>query len=1556
MRTIRLGMSIMAVVLSLGSLYAQELVKNATAEGVTPLGSYRFGTIDTVNLQNGNLILEIPLLSIDGRGIDVSLSLIYNSKIWRWRDPIKPGLPPSMVLIPQRYEGLPVGWQLSIPKMRYRNLKTSYDNTYTEYTLAENGAAHNFTNELKIDTKGKIIKHLQKGYSFNSTYMTFNIPNSSPTNYIVKRDGTAIFFRGLFGRPERYPLKMKDRNGNFLSFFLGSEEGFTGDVANLITSIEDTLGRRIRFHYDDTARLSSIEYTDANGLTRNISFQYGTARIEWDGNDWGAPHQNISYDTTVLSKVILPNGLEYEFGYDLDLNQGRGQVTSAILPTGGTLRYTYGKARFPGDLLTDVAATREEIEGQTSNSWQYQYDVSELNPPPGSYPLTTSVIDPLGNQVEHTFMNTTTDGDMVEAKREIFQGSGEAAPLIRKINLSWDTNDNFPGPVSSSISAAGVCVNPRVIQETTTLYDTSPPEGQSISYNYRLNANPRYCPDGNPIEIRHRKFSGEIYIPENAVLLKKTVREYYHTTNPVYYNHNLLDLLSKETTLDASDTAVSERNYGYDNFSLATATTIHHETPLNGNYRGNLTRTITKLFSGTDVVTESYYDSFGNVIKSKDGKNNETAYAYTSNYKFAYPEAVTNPMGHQALFTYSFHTGALLHYTDANSNITEHVFDMMGRLTEIRNPDGGGSIYTYNDTLPLSITTSTKLSASQSLVSHISYDGFGRQRLTRTVDPEGDVLVETFYDALGRISKESYPYRSGESPSFSVYQYDAFGRILKVTYPDDNFIQYQYSGYLTKAFDQTGRWRELTYDPLGNLMSVNENGLNTTQYSHDVLGNLLQVIQGDRVRTFAYDSLGRLTSETHPESGTAGYVYDSNSNITRKTDSRAIVTDGSYDALDRVAAKSYSDGTPAVTYFYDGANPIGLTSQNPKGRLTGISTQRLKEAYSYDKIGRLIKEAKEIDGQRFEISYAYDLAGNIVSEIYPSGRIVSKEISTAGRVTRLRDETRARDIISGIIYAPYGAINQKIYGNGLINTISFNNRLQPARIKHGNVLDLSYDHYDSNAKNNGNVIGITDNLHAEKSTNYAYDALNRLTSAVTSTWSQSFNYDIFGNMLSKLGTGGAPTASFAYNQKNQIIGLNYDPTGNLLSDGTPSFNYDANNQIKETGIYAYIYDAEGKRVIKEKNVVPKEIKYYIYNQSGLPIAEYLKTGSGPICWKKDIIYLGLSIVQSADNPANQTCSLPPSDLVYYYHQDHLGNTRIITDQNGNIAETHDFYPFGEKIATQPQSEDKFLFTGKPRDAETGIDYFGVRYYSSTLSRWLSPENHIDLLANMATPQRWNLYVYVLNNPINLLDLEGNSDRISFFIVVDPAAENREKGLAKQLATRLSKEIDFHKTSSLQQEYYLRGEATSISFQKELEKSSMVAFLGHSHSEDGLVIGLRFHDTILDSKVNSKANILFFAACKTTADNSKIAELYGISKDTKGSALIGFSGSPKTGYMAGALQLFSRFIAQGDSVKEAVRKTNEFLINAVKKKTTRKGEEQQVFLLIIIGDPDVRLSR
>jgi hypothetical protein len=177
-------------ILFAGSLYSQEnsscLVTTPTAEGVSLLGSYRFGTIEAINLQNGIFTLNIPLLSLDGREMDTGISLIYNSRIWIWRDPIRPGALPTCSMKPQRYDGLPAGWQLNIPKMRYRRFvdSGSGSSTYTEYTLVENGAEHNFTNELKIGYSGSILNYIQKGYTYDSTYI--DLPPSQGSSPCVR--------------------------------------------------------------------------------------------------------------------------------------------------------------------------------------------------------------------------------------------------------------------------------------------------------------------------------------------------------------------------------------------------------------------------------------------------------------------------------------------------------------------------------------------------------------------------------------------------------------------------------------------------------------------------------------------------------------------------------------------------------------------------------------------------------------------------------------------------------------------------------------------------------------------------------------------------------------------------------------------------------------------------------------------------------------------------------------------------------------------------------------------------------------------------------------------------------------------------------------------------------------------------------------------------------------------------------------------------------------------------------------------------------------------------
>ena len=111
----------------------------------------------------------------------------------------------------------------------------------------------------------------------------------------------------------------------------------------------------------------------------------------------------------------------------------------------------------------------------------------------------------------------------------------------------------------------------------------------------------------------------------------------------------------------------------------------------------------------------------------------------------------------------------------------------------------------------------------------------------------------------------------------------------------------------------------------------------------------------------------------------------------------------------------------------------------------------------------------------------------------------------------------------------------------------------------------------------------------------------------------------------------------------------------------------------------------------------------------------------------------------------------------YYINDHLGNTRVVLDETGNVKETYDYHPFGmtlrENISgTQPA---RYKFTGKEQDNELGLGwyYFGARYYDPSIGRWLT----VDPLANnkpWLTP-----YHYCSNNPINRFDPDGKDDWI-----------------------------------------------------------------------------------------------------------------------------------------------------------------------------------------------------
>jgi len=111
---------------------------------------------------------------------------------------------------------------------------------------------------------------------------------------------------------------------------------------------------------------------------------------------------------------------------------------------------------------------------------------------------------------------------------------------------------------------------------------------------------------------------------------------------------------------------------------------------------------------------------------------------------------------------------------------------------------------------------------------------------------------------------------------------------------------------------------------------------------------------------------------------------------------------------------------------------------------------------------------------------------------------------------------------------------------------------------------------------------------------------------------------------------------------------------------------------------------------------------------------------------------------------------------YFYHSDHLGSSSLITDQSGAIVQHLEYVPFGETFIDERQSQSSwhtpYLFNAKERDEETGLTYYGARYYDPRTSVWLS----VDPLAEK---KPWiSSYVYCRENPINMIDPDGRDEK------------------------------------------------------------------------------------------------------------------------------------------------------------------------------------------------------
>jgi RHS repeat-associated protein len=134
------------------------------------------------------------------------------------------------------------------------------------------------------------------------------------------------------------------------------------------------------------------------------------------------------------------------------------------------------------------------------------------------------------------------------------------------------------------------------------------------------------------------------------------------------------------------------------------------------------------------------------------------------------------------------------------------------------------------------------------------------------------------------------------------------------------------------------------------------------------------------------------------------------------------------------------------------------------------------------------------------------------------------------------------------------------------------------------------------------------------------------------------------------------------------------------------------------------------------------------------------------------------------NPNNQLGTSLPNGLaedqfIFFFHPDHLGSTSFVTDRDGELYEHVGYFPFGETWVEQASNTENipYLFTGKELDQETGLYYFGARYYDPRTSVWQSADPGLGGFLGSTkgyNPVRLSLYAYGANNPLRMTDPNG----------------------------------------------------------------------------------------------------------------------------------------------------------------------------------------------------------
>jgi RHS repeat-associated protein len=869
-----------------------------------------------------------------------------------------------------------------------------------------------------------------------------------------------------------------------------------------------------RSNYDRYLRLSSstaVAAERADGQVVNFYLRSGTWTPDSDigvsltnsGSTWTLKDENDNTETYLASDgQALLQSIKMRGGYTQTLSHSGTQLTTVTDSYNRSLGFSY---------------TSDTVSSVTTP------DTLVL-----SYGYATVSSSRLLNAVLYNTSPVTSQAYLYENASLPYALTGITDENGNRYT-SWAYDGN--GRVTSSQHAGGADLTTFAYDDTTDNRTVTMPLGEILTYKFQLLQDVPKVVEIDRAAAGSTPAASELFTYD-ANGFRASATDW--NGNQTMYSNNALGLPG--VIVEASGTSVARTTrIAYD------PTWVHQLSSV----------------ATDDLGTVYQYDGDGNLITKGLVDLTPSAGTYTASFRVwnytwdnYLPASVQNPRTDvNATTQFGYSNGALTSRTDAQ-----------GHVTKITSHTGGGRPSTIID--PNSVTTTLTYSPRQWLLSSsiataagalttaFTYDAAGNPQ--KTTLPDGSSLTNA-YDIAHRLTQIT-----DALGNYTSYTLDAFGDRTETNVHDSSgVLTWQHSG----TFDALGRLsldtggagqtKTQTFDPNGNVVSVTDGLSHKTGILYDALNRASAITDANGgVTTPAYDAHDRLTSLTDangnattyvrdgfgevvqqisPDSGTTVFHYDGDGNLTSRTDALGVVTNQTFDALDRPLTTTYpAHAAENVAYTYD---QTGTGFAFGVGRLTSVTDAAGSLTRTYEERGNLTGEKRVNGATTLATGYTYDGASHVATMAYPDGTLVTYQRDAAGYLSTVTAKPAGASSVTTIAtlnHAPFGPLNAVNYGNGIAETWTLDASYRAtalADVRSGlSIQNLTYTYDAAN-----DVKTITDALNAANSQTFGYDPTNRLTAALSGAGgygSLAWIYDLVGNRLSQV--QGATVTDYGY--------------------------------------------------------------------------------------------------------------------------------------------------------------------------------------------------------------------------------------------------------------------------------------------------------------------------------------------------------------------------------------------------------------------------------------------